>query len=139
MIKVTQEDFSVDRVLEEVRSEATGGIVSFLGVVRNESRGRTIERMEIEVYEEMARSQLEAIRGEAIQRFGVQEVHVIHRYGSLRVSDNVILIAVASGHRAEAFEACRYVIDELKKRVPIWKKEFTPDGEYWVEAEGHEH
>ncbi len=135
MIRVTRDDFSVDRVLEEVRGRGSGCVVSFVGVVRDESGGRPVERMEIEVYEEMARSQLEAIRREALDRFGVQEVAVVHRHGDLGVSDKIMMIAVAAAHRAEAFEACRYVIDEIKVRVPIWKKEHTPDGGFWVEGE----
>ena len=90
--------------------------------------------MEIEVYPEMAEKQLEAIRGEAIEKFGVEDILVVHRYGDLKVGDNIVLVAVSAGHRAEAFDACRYVIDELKKRVPIWKREHTPSGARWVEA-----
>jgi molybdopterin synthase catalytic subunit len=90
--------------------------------------------MEIEVYPEMAEKQLEAIRGEAIKQFGVEDILVVHRYGDLHIGDNIVLVAVSAGHRAEAFTACRYVIDELKKRVPIWKREHTPSGAWWVEA-----
>jgi molybdopterin synthase catalytic subunit len=135
MIVVTREDFSVDEVLARLRTGEMGGLVTFTGVVRNSSRGRDVDRIEIQVYEEMARRQLEAIREEALERFGVEEVAVVHRYGSLRVSENIMMIAVGAAHRAEAFEACRYVIDEIKKRVPIWKKEITPEGDFWVEGE----
>jgi molybdopterin synthase catalytic subunit len=90
--------------------------------------------MEIEIYPDMAMKQLEAIRSEAMEKFGVKEIRIIHRYGNLSVRDNIVLIAVASAHRAKAFDACRYVIDELKRRVPIWKKEHTPDGVRWVEV-----
>jgi molybdopterin synthase catalytic subunit len=138
MIRVTKENFSVDDVIAGLKSRSTGGIVSFLGVVRRESKGKPIEHIEIEVYEEMAQRQLVAIRREAIDRFGVEEVAVVHRYGSLKASENILLVVVASAHRAEAFEACRYVIDEIKRRVPIWKKEVTPEGEWWVESEGFE-
>jgi molybdopterin synthase catalytic subunit len=138
MIRVTKENFSVDEVIAGLKSRSTGGIVSFLGVVRGESKGKPVEHIEIEVYEEMAERQLEAIRREAIDRFGVEEVAVVHRYGSLKASENILLIVVASAHRAEAFDACRYVVDEIKRRVPIWKKEVTPEGEWWVESEGFE-
>jgi len=138
MIRVTREDFSVDEVIAGLRGRSAGGVVSFLGVVRGESKGKPVEHIEIEVYEEMARRQLEAIRGEAIQRFGVEEAAIVHRYGSLKASEKILLVAVASAHRAEAFEACRYIIDEIKRRVPIWKKEVTPGGEWWVESEGFE-
>ena len=138
MIRVTKENFSVDDVIAGLKSRSTGGVVSFLGVVRGESKGKPVEHIEIEVYEEMAQRQLEAIRREAIDRFGVEGVAVVHRDGSLKASENILLVVVASAHRAEAFEACRYVIDEIKRRVPIWKKEVTPEGEWWVESEGFE-
>jgi molybdopterin synthase catalytic subunit len=138
MIRVTKENFSVDDMIAGLKSRSTGGVVSFLGVVRGESKGKPVEHIEIEVYEEMAQRQLEAIRREAVDRFGVEEVAVVHRYGSLKASENILLIVVASAHRAEAFDACRYVIDEIKRRVPIWKKEVTPEGEWWVESEGFE-
>jgi len=137
MIKVTTEDFSVDDVLNELRSRETGALVTFVGVVRGHSEGRAVEAIEIQVYEEMARGQLEAIREEAMERFSVDEVSVIHRYGSLKVSENIMMIAVGSGHRHEAFEACRYVLDRIKESVPIWKKEITPEGDFWVEGEDH--
>lgn len=135
MIIITREDFSVDEVLARLRTGEMGALVTFTGVVRNSSRGREVDHIEIQVYEEMARRQLEAIREEALARFGVEEVTVIHRHGSLKVSENIMMIAVGAAHRAEAFEACRYVIDEIKKRVPIWKKEITPEGDFWVEGE----
>lgn len=134
MIRVTLDDFSVDEELRRLAKPSVGGLVTFVGVVRDESEAGRVERMEIEVYPEMAEKQLEAIRGEAIERFGVEDILVVHRYGDLRVGDNIILVAVSAGHRAEAFDACRYVIDELKKRVPIWKREHTPLGARWVEA-----
>jgi molybdopterin synthase catalytic subunit len=138
MIRVTKENFSVDDVIAGLKSRSVGGVVSFLGVVRGESKGKPVEHIEIEVYEEMAERQLDAIRREAIDRFGVEEVAIVHRYGSLKASENILLVVVASAHRAEAFEACRYVIDEIKRRVSIWKKEVTPEGEWWVESEGFE-
>ncbi len=135
MIEVTREDFSVDEVLNRLRARGMGAVVAFVGVVRGESKGRQVERIEIQVYEEMARRQLEAIREEALEKFGVEEIVVIHRFGSLRVSENIMMIAVGAAHRAEAFDACRYVLENVKRRVPIWKKEVTPEGDFWVEGE----
>ena len=135
MIEITHEDFSVDQALRRLRSREMGGIVTFVGVVREESNGRNVQRMEIQVYDEMARRQLEAIRREALERFGVEEVVVIHRVGSMKVSDDIMMIAVGAAHRAEAFDACRYVLENIKRRVPIWKKEVTPEGDFWVEGE----
>jgi molybdopterin synthase catalytic subunit len=136
MVEVRREDFSIDEALARLIRGGMGAVVVFLGVVRNESKGRAVERVEIEVYEEMAMRQLEAIRREAIERFGVDEALIIHRYGSLKAMERIMMIAVGAAHRAEAFEACRYIIENIKRRVPIWKKEFTPEGEFWVEGEG---
>lgn len=133
MIEITREDFSVDEALSRLRKREMGGIVTFVGVVRGESNGRNVQRMEVQVYDEMARRQLEAIRGEAMERFGAEEIDIIHRVGSLDVSDNIVMIAVGAAHRSEAFDACRYVLENLKKRVPIWKKEVTADGDFWIE------
>jgi molybdopterin synthase catalytic subunit len=138
MIIVQRADVDIDAVLETVKSAKSGCVVSFLGTVRDVSEGRSVQRMSIEVYEEMAVKQLSMIRGEALERFGVHEVAVVHRYGDLEVGDNIVFIGVSAGHREEAFRACRYVIDELKERVPLWKKEYTGDGEVWVEGDRRE-
>lgn len=134
MIKVTEEDFNVEKILSSIKMEEIGCIINFVGVVRGVSEGDEIQRMDIEVYPEMAEKQLLIIKNEAVEKFGVKEIVIIHRFGSLHVGDNILLIAVASGHRKEAFPACQYVIDEIKKRVPIWKKEYTLSGEKWVEV-----
>jgi len=138
MIKIQHGDIDVETVLESVKSPSSGGVVTFLGTVRDNAKGHNVEQMSIEVYEEMAYKQLEAIESEAQKKFGVHKITVVHRYGDLKVGDNIVFIAVAAGHREEAFDACRYIIDELKQRVPIWKKETTPEGEIWVEGEKHE-
>jgi molybdopterin synthase catalytic subunit len=134
MIRVTRDDFSVDEELKRIKKPSVGGLVIFVGTVRDESEAGRVERMEIEVYPEMAERQLAIIRGEALEKFGVDNVLVVHRYGDLKVGDNIVLVAVSAGHREAAFDACEYVIDELKKRVPIWKREHTPSGARWVEA-----
>lgn len=135
MIKITEDDFSVDEVLNEIRTDKMGCVVTFVGVVRDNSMGKPVERIEIQIYEEMALKQLEAIKEEAISKFDVEDIFIVHRHGSLKVSDKIMMIAVGAGHRVEAFDACRYVIDTIKERVPIWKKEITPDGDFWVEEE----
>jgi len=134
VIRVTADDFSIDEELRKIRAPSDGGIVSFLGTVRDEAEGERVDRIVIEVYPEMAVKQLNAIREEAMARYGVSEVLVIHRYGELRVGDNIVLVAASAPHREAAFDACRYVINELKKRVPIWKREHTPRGDKWVEG-----
>jgi molybdopterin synthase catalytic subunit len=135
MIRITLDDFSVDDVLSRLRTDDMGALVSFVGVVRNESEGREVDSIDIECYQDMTLGQLEAIREEALERFKVEEVTVIHRVGSLKVSDNIMMIAVGAAHRVEAFDACRYVLEQIKRRVPIWKKEVTPEGDFWVDGE----
>jgi molybdopterin synthase catalytic subunit len=138
MIKITKEDFNIDKELADMKDSRVGGIVTFIGVVRGNSQGKPVNSLDIEVYPEMAYTQLREIRDEAISQFGLDKVKIVHRYGKLNVGDNIVLIAVASSHREEAFTGCRYIIDELKRRVPIWKKEHRPDGEHWVEGETSE-
>ena len=138
MIKVTREDFFIDEVVASIRSGGMGAVVTFLGVVRDNAHGRDVDRIEIQVYDEMAVKQLQAIREEAIAKFDVEEVAIVHRYGSLGVSDNIMMIAVGAGHRPEAFEACRFILETIKEKVPLWKKEFTPEGDYWIEGEEYE-
>jgi molybdopterin synthase catalytic subunit len=138
MIKVQLEDFNINELATQLKSRENGCLVTFLGTVRNHAQGKEVTCMTLEIYPEMAVSQLQAIRIEALDKFGVNGVTVVHRYGDLKVGENIVFIGVSAGHRAEAFEACSYIIDELKQRVPIWKKEYTPDGTYWVEGEKHE-
>jgi molybdopterin synthase catalytic subunit len=133
LIRLTDSDFNVDEEVSQMKKKSVGGIVTFIGTVRGESEEGQVNLMEIQVYPEMAEKQLHAISEEAIRRFNVDDIRIIHRHGELHVGDNIVLIAVSAGHRDEAFSACRYVIDELKKRVPIWKREQTPSGERWVE------
>jgi len=138
LIRIQREVFDVGGLHESLKTRGSGCVVTFVGTVRDASEGRPVSRMSIEVYEDMARTQLEAIVGEAEDRFDVDRVEVVHRYGDLAVGDNIVFIGVSAGHRDEGFEACRYIIDELKKRVPIWKKEYTPDGVVWVEGDRRE-
>jgi molybdopterin synthase catalytic subunit len=138
MIEITETDFSVDEVVNRIQTDEMGCIVTFVGIVRNNSNGKPVERIEIQIYEEMAVKQLDAIREEAISRFAIDDVSIVHRHGILKVSEKIMMIAVGAGHRVEAFDACRYVIDSIKEKVPIWKKEYTPDGEFWVEGEKDE-
>lgn len=128
VVTVTQEDFDINRLIEERKASDMGAMVSFIGIVRDDG----IERIELEAHQEVAVEELEAIRDEAFAKFPIKSVDIIHRIGDLRVGDNIVLILVGAGHRREAFEGCEYIIERLKERVPIWKKEYTPDGERWV-------
>jgi len=136
MILVTNDDFSVDEVLRKIRNKRTGAIVSFVGVVREDDSGRKIKALEMETYKGMVEKELSDLRDKAMKKFNLEEVTIIHRVGSLSPGDNIVLIAVASGHRKEAFAGAEFLIDELKKVVPLWKKEILEDGEVWVEG-GH--
>lgn len=136
MILVTDDDFSVDEVLRKIRNKRTGAIVSFVGVVREDDSGRKIKMLEMETYKGMAEKELSDLKDKAMKKFNLEDVTIIHRIGSLSPGDNIVLIAVASGHRKEAFAGAEFLIDELKKVVPLWKKEILEDGEVWVEG-GH--
>ncbi|MBM4236857.1 MAG: molybdenum cofactor biosynthesis protein MoaE [Euryarchaeota archaeon] len=134
MILVTKDDFSVDEILRKVKGERTGAVVAFVGVVRGEEEGRRIRRMEMEAYEEMAERELASLRQRAMEEFGLEDAVIIHRIGPLAPGDNIVLIVVSSAHRKEAFAGAQFLIDELKKVVPLWKKEFHAGGEEWVEG-----
>jgi len=118
-----------------VRADEDGAVVTFAGVVRNHSQGRRTEYLEYEAYAPMAERQMREIGKAARSRWPVDQVAVLHRVGRLEIGETSVLIAVSSAHREEAFSACRFVLDELKARVPIWKKEVWDDGEAWVEGE----
>ena len=135
LIKVQKEDFSVDAWLQKVKGKTKniGGIALFLGTARSFSRGRSIKIIEFEHYPVMAEKQLERIREEALKKFNLLEVAIVHRVGPIQVGENIVLIIAAAEHRREAFAACRWCIDELKQITPIWKKEITTEGDFWVE------
>ncbi len=137
-VRIQREDFDVAGALESIKSAspAIGGIVAFLGVVRDFSQGEEVERLFFEYYPGMAERQLEELRAEAVERFGLTDLFLQHRHGELRPGENIVLIAAASEHRAAAFRAAEWCIAELKKRVPIWKKEYLVSGEVWVDGEG---
>jgi len=111
-----------------------GAVVSFLGLMRDLNEGDAVSRMYLEHYPGMTEKALEAIVAEARERWDLEAVRVIHRVGEIRPEDPIVLVAVASSHRGEAFRACEFIIDYLKTRAPFWKKELTHNGERWVEA-----
>jgi molybdopterin synthase catalytic subunit len=122
-------------VLQRVKRGEDGAAVAFEGVVRNETRGRRTLYLEYEAYEEMALRQMESLAEQALKQFQVREVAVVHRLGRLEIGETSVLIVVSSAHRAAAFDACRWLIDTLKRTVPIWKKEYFEDGAVWAEGE----
>jgi molybdopterin synthase catalytic subunit len=132
---LTRQPIDAERLMAAVKQGEDGAVVVFDGIVRNNSRGRQTLYLDYEAYEEMAAKQMRALAAEVRTRFGVRQVTLIHRLGRLAVGETSVFIAVASAHRAQAFEACRWLIDTLKKTVPIWKKETFADGAVWADGE----
>ena len=134
LIQITRDALDRDALVAAVSHPSVGGVVIFEGVVRDNARGKQVRYLEYDVYPEMAIEQIRAIVAEAEKRWGVDRVAVAHRIGRLEIGEASVMIVVATPHRAEAFEACRYIIDTLKTTVPIWKKEVATNGEEWVEG-----
>ncbi len=135
MARVQRENFSIDAELDRVRSRSTkiGGIAVFLGTARDRSKGRDVSGITFEHYEGMAQKKLREIRERALREYDVLEVLIVHRHGEIEIGENIVLIIAGAEHRADAFQACKWTIDELKQITPIWKREQTPEGEVWVE------
>jgi MoaE-MoaD fusion protein len=123
------------RVLNSIKRGEDGAALVFEGVVRNHSRGRKTRYLEYEAYEEMALQQMESLAAQALTQFQIRDVAIVHRLGHLEIGETSVLIAVASAHRAAGFDACRWLIDSLKRTVPIWKKEYFEDGAVWGDGE----
>ena len=136
---------ALDTYRRDLADDAAGGYASFEGWVRNHNEGHAVTRLEYEAFEALAIKEGERIVNEAIARFGVLKAACVHRVGSLAIGDVAVWVGVSSKHRAEAFAACRFIIDEVKHRVPIWKKEHYINGDSgWVNCErcavpGHDH
>jgi molybdopterin synthase catalytic subunit len=120
-------------VVARVTGDDAGGVVTFVGAVRDHSRGHSIKYLEYEAYPEMAEREMQKIADQAAERWPGTRVAIAHRIGHLEIGDAAVVIAAAAPHRGEAFEACRFAIDTLKVTVPIWKKEMAIDGAYWVD------
>ena len=133
-VRIQEEDFSVEEEVKALRatSKRMGGIVTFLGCARDFSEGRDVFSIEFEQYAGMAEAAMQALRDEALKTFDIMDVRIVHRVTTVHAGDQIVLIVVGAEHRKPAFEACEWVIDMLKQRVPIWKKEVTPDGDAWV-------
>lgn len=122
-------------LLEEIKAGPDGAVVLFDGIVRNNTRGRQTLYLVYEAYEAMALEQMRTLANQALTKFSVRDVVLVHRLGKLEIGETSVLIAVASAHRGAAFEACRWLIDTLKTTVPIWKKEHFVDGAVWADGE----
>jgi molybdopterin synthase catalytic subunit len=134
-VMLTREPIDAEEPIAAAKHGEDGAVVVFDGIVRNHTRGRRTLHLDYEAYEEMAARQMRELAREARSRFGVRQVTMIHRLGRLEVGETSVLIVVASAHRAQAFEASRWLIDTLKKTVPIWKKETFEDGAVWAAGE----
>lgn len=132
---IVREAIDTSLVLAKIKRGEDGAGVVFEGIVRNQTRGRRTLYLDYEAYEEMALAQMEALAEQALKEFQIREVALVHRLGRLEIGETSVLIVVASAHRAEAFEACRWLIDTLKRTVPIWKKEYFEDGAVWADGE----
>lgn len=137
MYRVTAEPLSADALADAVTVPEAGGVVVFLGVVRNTNAGRRVVALEYEAHVPMAEAKLKEI-GEAVHRRwpDIKQVAMAHRIGRLAIGEASVVIAVSAAHRQQAFEACHFAIDRLKETVPIWKREIFEDGAVWVGLQG---
>jgi molybdopterin synthase catalytic subunit len=132
---LTRDPIDAAKLIAAAQRGEDGAVVVFDGIVRNHSRGRQTLHLDYEAYEEMALRQMREIGSQAREKFAVRQVTIVHRLGRLEVGESSVVIVVASEHRAQAFEACRWLIDTLKQTVPIWKKETFADGAVWAPGE----
>ena len=133
-IRLQGDAIRVEELIAAVRSDGAGGLAVFLGTVRDRNLGRRVTGLEYHAYPAMAEREMRRIADEARATFEIDAVAVVHRTGRLEIGEASVAVAVAAAHRAAAFDACRFVIDTLKRRVPIWKKEFFEGGECWIEG-----
>jgi molybdopterin synthase catalytic subunit len=135
VVALTRERIDRDALVAKLKQPADGAIVVFDGIVRDNTRGRKTLYLDYEAYEEMALDRMRTLAREAAERFEIDHVGIVHRLGRLEIGESSIVIVVTSAHRAPAFDACRWLIDTLKRTVPIWKKEHFADGAVWTDGE----
>ena len=135
-VSVQEADFDLGAEVAALREGdgGTGAVVSFVGTVRDTSHGHDVVRMELEHYPGMTEKAIEAMVDAAFERFDIRGARVIHRVGVLDARAQIVLVAVTSAHRGQAFQACEFLMDYLKTQAPFWKKEHTPEGAHWVDA-----
>src|SRR5574337_529370 len=132
MFEITDQPLSLEPLVSAVKQSSSGAVATFLGIVREQSRGRQVRYLEYEAYREMAISKMREITDEIHQKWKVDKIAMMHRIGRLQIGEASVAIAVSAPHRHEALTACAYAIDRLKEVVPIWKKEVWTDGEEWA-------
>lgn len=133
-VRIQQEDFSQDEEIAALKATSAriGGIATFIGCARDFSQGREVSQISFDAYGSMAVSEMNKLRVDAIEKFSLLDARIVHRICTVTAGDNIVFIAAGAEHRVAALDACRWMIDELKVRVPIWKKEVTPEGASWV-------
>lgn len=132
MFCVTQEPLNLQALVDYVTDPEAGAIVTFIGTTRNHNEGRRVISLDYEAYPEMAEKELKRLGEEAKRRWSIQRMAIVHRVGRVEITEPSVVIAVAAAHRDDAFQACRFAIEEIKKSVPIWKKEVYEGGEVWI-------
>ncbi len=132
---IVRQTIKTAEVTAALRAGEDGAVIAFEGIVRNNTRGRRTLYLDYEAYEPMALKEMEGLAEQALREFKIRDIRLVHRIGRLEIGETSVLIVVASAHRAAAFEACRFAIDTLKKKVPIWKKEYFEDGAVWADGE----
>jgi molybdopterin synthase catalytic subunit len=133
-IILSDKTLSEQNCLDFVKTDDSGGIVVFVGTVRNATKGKRVLKLDFEAYEPMAIAEMRKIAAQAIEKFSLKKIAIHHRVGMLAIGEIPVVIAVSAAHRGAAFDACEFAIDTLKETVPIWKKEIFEDGEVWVSA-----
>lgn len=135
LIEIVDTPIAADAIVGAMKAGGDGAVCVFDGIVRDNTRGRQTLHLDYEAYREMALQQMNALASEAVAKYGVRDVAIVHRLGRLVVGETSVLIVVSSAHRGAAFDACRWLIDTLKKTVPIWKRETFVDGVVWADGE----
>ena len=132
MFKITEDPLSVAEAVSAVAKSTCGAVATFSGVVRESSRGRQVSYLEYQAYPEMAVAKMRQIEGEIRGKWEIEQILIHHRIGRLEIGEASVVIAVSAPHRRQALEACAYAIERLKQIVPVWKKEVSPDGSFWI-------
>jgi molybdopterin synthase catalytic subunit len=134
MIAITEAPIDTQAVIAAVQADGAGAINVFIGTVRNQTQTKPVMQLDFEAYDSMAVKKMQEIADQAVARWPIQKVAIVHRKGALQIGDAAVVIAVSTPHRKASFEACGFIIDTLKQVVPIWKKEIFEDGAVWVAA-----
>lgn len=133
-VQLTSDALDAQRLVQAVRTDASGAVTLFYGVVRNHNEGRGVLYLEYDAYPELAEKQLRAVAEETLSRFAIDDIAIAHRIGRVEIGEASLLVAVASAHRADAFTACHAAVDRIKETVPIWKKEYWEGGGVWLDG-----